>query len=284
MLQAYIDDSGWDGQSPVFVLAGYLAKKEQWDLFSDEWQAVLDLKEPKELEYLKMSQAYQLKHPHSQFFGWSEADRDERLKKLIFVLNRFAAHGVAQIIPIEPYKRLFTNRFTPGAMDRPYFLAFFGIMARLLGITRQLKLDDKIDFIFDTLGGESRVDLIAQYEQFVAVAPPDLKSLAPVFPKFEREQDFKPLQAADMLAWHIRRYYYDLNRGKIPENEPSNVYLAHMLKLEHDVVDVWTEDKIGQAANTFKKIGHRNRGPFYMSLPDPSSPLNLASSDQKKSS
>jgi hypothetical protein len=43
MLQAHIDDSGWDGVSPVFVLAGYVAKKEQWDSFSDQWRATLDL-------------------------------------------------------------------------------------------------------------------------------------------------------------------------------------------------------------------------------------------------
>ena len=42
MLQACIDDSGWDGTSPVFVLAGYVAKAEAWDAFADEWRALLD--------------------------------------------------------------------------------------------------------------------------------------------------------------------------------------------------------------------------------------------------
>src|SRR5450830_1266831 len=76
MLQSFIDDSGWDGQSPVFVLAGYVAQEKQWEDFSDAWQVILDLKQPKEIKYLKMSQAYQLRHRHSQFYGWSEAERD----------------------------------------------------------------------------------------------------------------------------------------------------------------------------------------------------------------
>ena len=54
MLQAYIDDSG-NGDPPVYVLAGFVASSDEWEIFTDEWQALLDA--PPRLEYFKMKEA-----------------------------------------------------------------------------------------------------------------------------------------------------------------------------------------------------------------------------------
>src|SRR5437867_682301 len=93
MLQAHIDDSGWDGMSPVFVLAGYLAKKEQWDAFSDEWNSVLHPPTGRQLDVLKMSDAYRLDRTESRFFGWSEKERDDRLISFAKTINHHVMHG-----------------------------------------------------------------------------------------------------------------------------------------------------------------------------------------------
>lgn len=50
VLQFWLDDSG-KGQPPVFVLAGYVARVEQWNAFADEWQIFLN-QNPR-LEYIK---------------------------------------------------------------------------------------------------------------------------------------------------------------------------------------------------------------------------------------
>jgi hypothetical protein len=276
MLQAYIDDSGWDGKSPVFVLAGYIANAEQWERFSDDWQTVLDLNQPRSIKYLKMKEACRLGDRNSQFFQWSGRDRDERLKQLIFAINRHVQHGIISVIPIEPYVRLFKGMFNPSALDRPYFLSFFGIMARLLRLTRQLSLDDRIEFVFDTQGNESVALLTVEYEKFIALAPPELQGLSGGPPTFRKDEEARPLQAADMIAWHARRYYYDLYSGKDPTKEPSNVFFAHMCNLTHDVVDVWTEEKLRGAAEAVG-AARRTLGSWSgikMTLPDPSSPLS----------
>ena len=54
-LQASIDDSG-RGQKPVFVLAGYVAKSDDWGAFSDEWEIALH--ERPRIEYFKMREAW----------------------------------------------------------------------------------------------------------------------------------------------------------------------------------------------------------------------------------
>lgn len=268
MLQTAIDDSGWDGVSPVFVLAGYVSTKEKWKSFSDEWQAILDLKEPSKLGHLKMNEAYRLNDPSSQFCGWSEAERDDRLKKLIKPITRHALHGLISVVPIEPYRRLFRGRFDPAALNRPYFFTFFGVMARLINLARQLQLGDEIEFIFDTLGGELQALLLDEFEKFISLRPPTLQHLTCSPPKFAREQDFAPLQAADMLAWHARRYYFDQCRGKEPTSEPSNVYFAHLFDPKHDVIDVWTEEKLTEVAE-FLSVRKWLRGLRGTSMPLP---------------
>src|SRR6266851_757494 len=66
--QAYIDDSGSEPQSPVFVLGGFIAPHEKWASFSEEWQAALD-QDPK-LEYFKMTEAAHLGGQFSRRRGW----------------------------------------------------------------------------------------------------------------------------------------------------------------------------------------------------------------------
>lgn len=273
MLQAYIDDSGWDGKSPVFVLAGYVSTPDRWQTFSDELQAVLAQQEPRSLPVFKMKNAIQLKNRKSPFYGWSEKERDERLIEFTKVIKRNVMHGIVSVIPIEPYKRIMKGKFNPEALDRPYFLSFFGVMTALIHLTKHLKLADRIDFIFDTQENESKIILRQEYERFLSAAPPELRGLAGDFPKFEKDENALPLQAADMVAWHARRYYLDQFAGKDPTKEPSNVFFANLFEPEHDVFDAWTEDKLHEAANVLKNSAWNaavRRG-VSMTLPDPSS-------------
>jgi hypothetical protein len=273
MLQAFIDDSGWDGNSPVFILAGFVAKEKQWEEFSEAWQIVLDLEEPRKLEYLKMRESYLLDNHNSQFYGWTEKQRDDRLEKFVRVINRHVEHAIISGVPIEPYRTLFRGKFNPEALDRPYFLSFFSIMTYLLKVAKEVH-DDRIDFIFDTLGGESKALLVREYERFKSLGPAELQKLAPEIPKFEREQDFKPLQAADMIAWLARRHFFDMARGRDAASEPSNIFLANLFRPEHDMFDVWDDKRLREAAETVGRSSWAKSPPgVIMSFPDPTSPL-----------
>jgi hypothetical protein len=55
MALAFVDDSGSGGDSAYYVLAGYVASKDEWGAFIEDWQSVLDL--PPQMKYFKMSEA-----------------------------------------------------------------------------------------------------------------------------------------------------------------------------------------------------------------------------------
>ena len=83
-LQAYIDDSG-RGQDSVFVLAGYLARPEEWSEFSKEWDGALN--EHPKIEYFKMREAWNAK---GEFENWSKEDRDNKVVLLVDRINRMS--------------------------------------------------------------------------------------------------------------------------------------------------------------------------------------------------
>ena len=90
MLQVVIDDSGRGQENePAFVLAGYIARVQNWCEFADRWQALLAA--PPSLDYLRGNDAYWLA---CQFEGWTQADRDKKIIKLISLIRRYAPLSV----------------------------------------------------------------------------------------------------------------------------------------------------------------------------------------------
>jgi hypothetical protein len=272
MLQVFIDDSGWDGSSPVFVLAGYIAPEKQWEEFSDEWQEVLDLPEPNPIPFLKGVEAYSLDNHNRPFFGWTAEQRDARLGKFVSVINNRVTNAIVSVVPIEPYRKLFRGKFTAEQLDRPYFFSFFGMIVRLVKIAKSLGETGPIDIIFDTLGGESKAFMIDQYEKFLQVTPEEFRSYCPPLPKFENEQDFKPLQAADLLAWHVRRHYFEREvLNKDPTLEPSNIHLVKLLSRPDDPFIIWEDHQLADAARALFASSVRPVEGKRMTLPDPTS-------------
>ena len=58
-----------------------------------------------------------------------------------------------------------------------------------------------------------------------------------------------------MLAWHFRRQYYIQFQDKDPIQDRTNVYLANIFDYKHDVLDLWSEERLKEkaAAALFKK-------------------------------
>lgn len=271
MLQAYFDGSGSSGDSPVYVLAGYLARAEDWEKFSDEWQAILD-QEPR-LAYFKMMEARGSLDRKSQFFGWSDAEIDARLKQFIKCINKHALCGVISAVPFEPYQRLFKGKYNPKVLDRPYFLSFFGIMARIVNFAARNNLKGKVDFIFDEEGGENAGFLQDQFDVFKSFAPPHLADLCGNRPSFGKDHELNPLQAADLIAWHARRYHYDVAKNLDPTAQPYHAYFANLCNTDH-IVDNWTEERLLEASKALNRTVFQQQllgtKGLTMTWPDPS--------------
>jgi len=74
-LSVYLDESS--SEYP-YVAAGWAAKPDAWLKISNSWRSALD-SEPK-VRYFKLNDALGLKGP---FAGWSEVERDKKLRALV---------------------------------------------------------------------------------------------------------------------------------------------------------------------------------------------------------
>lgn len=219
MLQLFSDDSGKLNDGPVCALAGYLSTAERWGAFSNDWQAAID--EEPSIAYLKASEAFALR---DEFKKFDSDRRDTKLKRLIPIITRHAMAGFCVAVPSEPFRRIMQGWMNPEYLDRPYFMLFHEIIVRCTAYADQNNLDDKIDFIFDIQGDEPKAmgDFMAQFHEFAETAPESAKRFLGGPPSFKSEQDARPIQAADLLAWWSRRGV---------DQSPSSSYLEQLLEV-----------------------------------------------------
>ena len=202
-LQAFIDDSQTDGE--VLVLAGYLASFEQWEKFSVDWQHLLD--GPPRWERFKMV----------EIASTADAGRRERAAAFYRVVEKYAAAFVAVAVELRPLAQAAREAGIPeGKLTNSYLFAHRAIMDATLQYQRDMGINEPVDFIFDRLGANERF-IREGWEMFASTRPPELKDLVGRPPRFETDDEFLPLQAADMLAWHAREHW--LKHGSLTADQ-----------------------------------------------------------------
>lgn len=110
-LQAFVDDSGSEPQSPVMVLAGHISSTARWLSFADEWREAL-LKPPG-LAYFKASEAMGRGGEFSARKGWDDDARNARVIELADIVQRFATASISVQLMRSDWQE--TNLRSPGA-------------------------------------------------------------------------------------------------------------------------------------------------------------------------
>ena len=221
MLTAFFDDSGTDGSGPFCVIAGYISDVERWKAFSDAWAG--ELQADPRISHLKMTEANNRRGP---FWGWDIVARDRKIERLAEIISQYAIGGLASIVSHKAYLRE-AKGFLPDTIDNPYWLCFQRVILESARIYGHECAGGKINFVFDTQGEgyERRAALIhSGWEKAQSTAyQPLVGSIT-----FASDLDILPLQAADLLAWHIRRRSDRHIQKAPPENRPVDDVLGKL--------------------------------------------------------
>jgi hypothetical protein len=100
-------------------------------------------------------------------------------------------------------------------LDDPYFVGFYGFMTsviRFLG--DEERINEPVDFIFDEQLHQSDI-VQSAHGIFLRDAPERYRALIGARPRHKNDRTCLPLQAADMLAWDIRREQADQGTGPL---------------------------------------------------------------------
>jgi CDP-glycerol glycerophosphotransferase (TagB/SpsB family) len=207
VLQAFVDDSYTP--NGVFVLAGYVATAEAWAKFSDEWEKLLPLA--------------RRNNRGTHRFKMSEMTHDlEHIIPFYRVIEKYALMSLSCKIDMRDLNRAKSrvwveDRLTMswGPAEYPYTFCTESLLGIFHGrrvarsfserLNEILSLDQQVDFYFDEQS--QKIAILSAWENFIESHADEAKGLFGATPRFEDDEKFLPLQAADFWAWWVRRGY-----------------------------------------------------------------------------
>jgi hypothetical protein len=200
LYQAFVDESFEnDG---IFVLGGCVATAESWANFSREWEKLLPS------ATIGKSGKYRFKMKEM-------AENDERMARVPAFFRVIEDHIVGFIsatIDASEVRRARDRLFVPNAAidwDRyrsPWYFAFLCLMdkfhAERAVLDELIPQDATVDFYFDER--REKKSIIESWDDYLSLRP--FRSNYGATPRFENDEDFLPLQAADFWAWWVRKW------------------------------------------------------------------------------
>jgi hypothetical protein len=165
----------------------------------------------------------------------SATERVERILRFVEVIDRYKLEAHAFVLEHAVYGEFFRfcsthPRITEAerrVFKNPYFVSFQRTLTMMLA--RQAKheaetgIPEPIEILFDN--GIDRPDrLRVAFEAWVNTVrrhePTWLKLLVNTTVEFRDDVQCLPLQASDLLAWHIRRFFHESVQGRSHASDP----------------------------------------------------------------
>ncbi len=195
---AFVDDSKTDGGTADFTLAGYMGSRKTWESFNAAWR--FELSRQPSVGFLHMVECDRLQ---GEFRGVSREKRDLKLFRLVDVIIRHDLLSFDSRLSQKAYKENLDG-LTPYELRSPYSALFCAVIATAARLALHCKKPAKIEFTFDDQQGLGR-EAANSYGILKASLPRRIQNVLGGTPKFRSDVNCPPLQAADMLAWHLRR-------------------------------------------------------------------------------
>lgn len=217
LLQACLDDSGGDPISPIYVLAGYFATEENMRVFSQKWADKKD--GPPWLEYW---------HTSTARGGYGGRFRPEDIERIELSLAGVVAEMGDRVVSMsiemdkELYRRVVVEpsaiippadklRLPPSVaaiLSSPFYVLFHHAMVSSYIIADRMGSMEGSQLLMEDAEG-------AEWQDQVCLASRAYRRFAPLkYVKAIASVTFVPgkgrvnvpgIEAADLLAWHIRR-------------------------------------------------------------------------------
>lgn len=203
VLQAYMDESYTS--NGVFVLGGYISRASDWAQFSREWEQLLPL-------------TFQDRITNNHRFKMREmASRMSDVSAFYRIIENHVILSIYCKINIRDISRAQTHIWVPntnidwGIYDNAYRLAFRCLLDMFHEhrhnphISALLPIDQTIDLYFDE--NNAKKPILNGWDDYVAGRRAEVRGPYGSMPRFEREECFLGLQAADFWVWWVRKAY-----------------------------------------------------------------------------
>jgi uncharacterized protein DUF3800 len=201
--ELYCDDSGTDGNSPIAVPACYVSSKSQWDEFIRNWDQVgrdEGFKSFHIAEFVAKPEA-----GHKPFCDWDNAKKSRCTEKLASIMNTRARQGFGIAIPKAALDAAAPQHFRDHYASDHYTYAVMCCIGMVADWRARYEITSPIQYVFDQGSPQEQISAVWK---LISKDPHYAQKfgLAPAGYGFQDKKFFKPLQAADILAWQMRNH------------------------------------------------------------------------------
>ena len=220
--ELYMDDSGTHDGSQTAVAACYIASRGHWKAFVKAWNKVLK-REHLEAEGFHMTDF--MARPErgvKPYCDWSQSKRDRVYAELASIINTHIKHGFAFAVPAEAFFEHASEHFRKENASVPFTLAVETVLGLLKEWCSNQSGKVAIQFVFENRKGKGEIMQIMEVlREDPSLA--DSVGFRPDYPdgvSFQSPKLFKPLQAADILAWTMRNHMESVVAKCLPDELP----------------------------------------------------------------
>ena len=216
VFQAFIDESRNDDLG-TFVMAGHVATAEAWINFAKEWDILLP------------SAGTRASNGNFHFHMAEMASNPERMMRVpafYFLIEKYALLSISCSFNINDLERAKARIEIPdavwdwGFLNEPYIFAWWAILDAFhehrTSLTSLIPITEKVDFCFDEQKANKQ-SILTIWDSFLKDKPEVVRGRFGTMPRFENDQDFLPLQAADLWAWWVRKWMDEGTPEKIKD-------------------------------------------------------------------
>ena len=226
MLVAYLDESGTAAASPTLWLAGYVAHAATWFEVSRLWRHALGRAGVPSLHMVDLAAG------RKAFKEWDSSRRRDLLAELIDILEANRVVGVGAGVEKVAYQRaivdsgfLSSSQLTKGWWKTPYLIAFQDVLVECLTASEALPKSETLSVVVENqpeFSGRARLVFEQVRDKPHVPGPNRLASIS-----FASKTEAIPLQAADLLAYELRKGHHQFTQS---EGRPPRVSLQRLGK------------------------------------------------------
>jgi hypothetical protein len=245
MFEVYFDDSGTDLQSPMAIASCYISTKRGWDSFVTAWD---EIRSSEGFDVFHMVDFAASHDPSKKpFCDWDYIKRGRVYRRLAKAINDNKRIGIAFAVPQDVFNLVVPT--LPGWMRQrlgqyPYTAAVRFLMGAIRDWRERYGITLPMQYVFDWTTDESLKAEVSAPWNNIPNRDEWLRWYGIEDPKgfsFQEKAFFKPLQAADILAWQFNNHMKNvILEGK---NDADNTHCNFRLLREDQemVLGFYTE-------------------------------------------
>jgi Protein of unknown function (DUF3800) len=203
--EVYFDDSGTDGTNEIAVAACYVSSRDQWDHFNRNWKEILD---DEHFDHFHMAHfAAKSDAGHKPFCTWDDDKKKRVYRRLASTINIRVRHGFAIAVPKKSFDTYAPQEFKEQYAGNHYVWAVKSVFGLLEEWRKNYRIVSPMQYVFDRGSlGNSQIQEIWDQSSRDGIGEAKYGLFENDGVLFQDKKIFRPLQAADILAWQMHNH------------------------------------------------------------------------------